>query len=534
MTQVAPLPPRRQRRESHGPSRQEHRARQPERWVEDEDHGLRGRHATTRGQGFDRVVGWTVLGTLVPGLGLVVAGRRTAGRFLLTLTALALLGAGALVAMGNPVETAGRIVASPDRLLLVAAGCAVAGLLWALLVLVTHASLRRYADLTGGQRILSAGLVVALIGAGLVPALKAGSYAMVTRDTITSVFSNDGGKLSAGAKRAKVAAADPWAGVPRVNVLLIGSDAGANREGVRPDTLILASIDTKSGRTVLFSLPRNLQRVPFPQGSPQAVEFPEGFHCINQETNTNTECLLNGIWQWAEAHRDRYYPGQKNPGLVATAQAVGEVLGLGVDYYAMVNLRGFVQFVDAIGGVRVNVNQRLPIGGSVERQVATGYIEPGRNQLLDGYHALWFARSRWSTNDFDRMRRQRCVIAAVTRQADPKRVAFNFDKIAAAAKSNISTDIPLSELDAWVTLTLRVKKGDVRSLPFTDRVINTVHPDYDKIRALVATALDPAAAEAPSTTSPTPKPTRSPSSKGRGTSTTGTESTTAQDVDAVC
>jgi hypothetical protein len=85
-----------------------------------------------------------------------------------------------------------------------------------------------------------------------------------------------------------------------------------------------------------------------------------------------------------------------------------------------------------------------------------------------------------------------------------------------------------------VTLTLRVKQGDVRSLPFTDRVINTVRPDYDKIRALVATALDPAAAEAPSTTSPTPKPTRSPSSKGRGTSTTGTESTTAQDVDAVC
>ncbi len=63
---------------------------------------------------------------------------------------------------------------------------------------------------------------------------------------------------------------DPWADQPRVNVLLIGSDAGADRTGVRPDTMILASIDTASGNTVLFSLPRSLQHAPFAGGTPGA------------------------------------------------------------------------------------------------------------------------------------------------------------------------------------------------------------------------------------------------------------------------
>jgi LCP family protein required for cell wall assembly len=368
---------------------------------------------------------------------------------------------------------------------------------------------------------------------GALPTLEAAHYAMVARDTVQSVFAPDQDKLSAGANRPGTAA-DPWAGIPRVNVLLIGSDAGKGREGTRPDTLILASIDTKSGETTLFSLPRNLQRVPFRPGSRAEKAFPHGFYCINPQNGVNTDCLLNAIWTWADGN-PQYYPGVKNRGLTATVQAVEQVLGLQIDNYLMVNLKGFITFVDAIGGVRLNIAERLPIGGSVEDpQPKYGWIEPGRNQLLDGWHALWYARSRWSTSDFDRMRRQRCVIGAVTQQADPKTVALNFDKIARAAKDNISTDISVRDLNAWVTLALRVKAAHVRSLALTDSVIDTVNPDIAKIHRIVRRALSAADTAKPTPTpsataggSPKPKPSSSPSPSPE-------EGGQAVDVNQVC
>ena len=66
--------------------------------------------------------------------------------------------------------------------------------------------------------------------------------------------------------------------------------------------------------------------------------------------------------------------------------------GLPVHYYVMVDLRGFQKMVDAVGGLDVTVQRRTPIGGGTSRIV--GWIEPGRPAALDGYHALWYARSR--------------------------------------------------------------------------------------------------------------------------------------------
>lgn len=520
MTQAAPLPSRRPR-SSQLPSRS-----RPVYDVMDGEptEELRGRHATTNGQGFDRLVAWTILGSFVPGLGLIVAGRRTAGRILLGVVVATVLAAAAFVLVGDPVTTARRIATSPSNLLLVAAALALGALLWALVVVATHSSLRRYANLTSAQRGLSTALVLGLVGIGALPALQGSRYALIARDTVQSIFPSDGGAGLPGSDRSvPTAGEDPWAQIPRVNVLLIGSDAGSGRDGVRPDTLIVASIDTRTGQTVLVSLPRNLQRVPFPAGSPAAEQFPNGFYCFNEVKGANTECLLNSLWTWAEDH-PQYYPGKRHIGLLATMEAVQEITGLKLDRYAMVNLRGFMQFVDAIGGLEIDVKQRLPIGGSTTNMVAKDWIEPGKRKL-NGYEALWYARSRWSTTDFDRMLRQRCVIAAATQQADPAAMARNFSDLAAAARQNISTNIRLDELDAWMTLGLRVKKSSVRSLAFTNDVISTTNPDFDEMRRLVAVALKPRPAPKPSgTAKPSPRPSPKPS----------TGSAQAQDVKSVC
>jgi LCP family protein required for cell wall assembly len=474
------------------------------------------------------VLVWTILGALIPGTGLIAAGWRRLGLFLLFLLALGGLALVGLVMFGNPLKQGISLALDPQKLLLLAYGVGVGALVWAGLVLLTNGQLRRYAALTSGQSAFSWLVVAALVAGIALPAYKVSSYAMITRGVLTSksIFRGDADNPKSGPNTKQ---ADPWAGKPRENVLLIGSDAGSDRIGVRPDTMILASINTKTGNTVLFSLPRSLQRAPFAPGSPGARAWPNGYYCPNAPVGQ--ECLLNAIWTWASSGTGlQYYKKYKNPGLQATRDAVQGVTGLKVDTYVMLNLNGFKDFVNAIGGLTVNVKERLPIGGDVEHPVADhGYIEPGK-QKLNGFKTLWYARSRWSTNDYDRMQRQRCVIGDVVNQADPVTLAKDFPQIAKTLKRNLSTGIATSDLQAWVTLSERVQGAKVTSLPFTNQVINTVNPDYAQVHNLVAKAI--AASGKVATAKPSPSPSSSagtPKKKKKKV-----DPSKAQDVKAVC
>ena len=489
------------------------------------------------------MVAWTLLGGLLPGAGLWVRTGRRPRRRLLGTVALAGAAIVAVVLFEDPdglvistgMRVAEQVAVDPSRLAWTAGACVAIAMVWAAMVVVTHVVVRRQVELAGVQRAACTAMVVCLITIGLVPAVKAADYALVTRQTLLAVFGRNTAQGVPGARQPRVEQADPWAELPRVNVLLIGSDAGADRSGVRPDTMIVASINTRTGDTVLFSLPRNLQRVPFPAGSKAAAAYPQGFYCLNPASGVNTECLLNGMWTFAEQHAGDYYQGVPHPGLTATIQAAEQVTGLAINNYVMINLRGFMDFVDAIGGVTMTIRERLPVGGNVENRAATtSWLQPGRRKL-DGYHALWFARSRWSTNDYDRMRRQRCVIGAVSQQADPVTLARNFPAIARSAQRNIQTDIGLPQLDAWVQLTQRIQHAAVRSLPFTDQVISTAQPDFERVHALVQQALDP-----PVTATPKPMPATTTGSTSSGITSparparsSGT-APSAEDVRAVC
>jgi LCP family protein required for cell wall assembly len=432
------------------------------------------------------------------------------------------------------------VAVSPVKLAWTAGAAGTLAVLWGVLVLTTHAAVRRSADLPLAGSIGCAVLVVALVAAGTAPATATAVSAVIARQTLFDLFGSDARPGLVPVQQPATAAtevppsvaegpADPWAAVPRVNVLLIGSDADADRTGVRPDTLVVASIDTRTGRTVLFSLPRNLQRVRFPAGSPAARAYPHGFSCINPANGVNTECLLNGIWTFAEAHAGDYYAGVRNPGLTATIQAAESVTGLRIGHYVLVDFKGFREVVNAIGGLRMNVRERLPIGGTVENPAGTiGWLEPGW-QTLDGWHALWYARSRWSTDDYDRMRRQRCVLGALAQQADPATLAAHFPAIARAAQQNIRTDIALDDLDAWVELARRVQGASVTSLPFTEDVIDTVNPDFSKVHRLVRQTLA-AASPSPSGSSSA----ATPSKRSRPSSTGASATTAGDDVRSVC
>ncbi|CAN5243232.1 hypothetical protein BH09ACT10_BH09ACT10_24720 [soil metagenome] len=271
----------------------------------------------------------------------------------------------------------------------------------------------------------------------------------------------------------------------RYNVLLLGGDSGKGRNGLRPDSLTVASIDEQTGRTVLIGLPRNLAKVPFPEGTPMAKAFPEGFNCAG--------CYLNGVNTWANDHKTLFASDASEasgvPGLEVTKEAVGEVTGLKINYYAMVNLKGFKSLVDAVGGVKINVKDRIAIGGI--GSPIYGYIEPG-TQVLNGKEALWYSRSRVQSNDYARMGRQKCMMSAMLHQLSPTKVLFNVNSIAKSGKELLSTDIPKGDLSTFLDLSLKARNTKVSTVSITPPTINTGNPNYDKIRRMITKAIDAA------------------------------------------
>jgi LCP family protein required for cell wall assembly len=432
------------------------------------------------------VLGLTTLGALLPGVALIAAGARKAGWTLL-IGFLALVAAGAWLVTGGQ-EVAIRLAVDPKALLLVIVAAVGIAVVWSLVVIAGY---RMLAPLTTsrGQHLLGGLLVTALSLAVAAPAFQAAHLAAVQRSLITSLFAQGG--LSATVP--EDAGVDPWAGKDRVNILLLGGDGGDGRDGVRTDTVIVASIDTETGETTTFSLPRNLQELPFPEDSPLAEVFPDGFY-----GSSEAEGLLNAVYRNGPAEYPDILGPTDNPGADWLKLGVGEALGLTIDYYVLVNLDGFEQLIDALGGITVNVNYYVPIGGEPSLgHLPDAYIAPGPNQHMDGELALSYARGRFGLSDYQRMDRQRCMINAIVDAADPMTLLTRYQEIAATTQEIIFTDIPQSVVGDFADLALKVKDGGIRSVVFDDTVIRPAYPDYDEMRFLVQQALQPPASPSP-------------------------------------
>ena len=278
----------------------------------------------------------------------------------------------------------------------------------------------------------------------------------------------------------------------RYNVLLMGGDSGAGRWGLRPDAMTVASIDAETGRTVLISLPRNMQDFPFAEGSVLDERFPKGFDVEGQ--------YLNSLSTWALDHAE-LFKGSKNPGVDATVMGVEGITGLEVNYWAMVNLEGFKELVDAVGGVELNVRQPIPVG--LPHEKGFHHIEPG-TRTLDGHDTLWFARAREGSDDYSRMARQKCVMAAMLQQISPQDALRNFESIAAAGTNMVSTDLPRHEVDRFVELALKARSQKIATLSLVPPMINTADPDIALVQRKVAEAIARAEGE------PAPRPTEQP------------------------
>lgn len=422
-------------------------------------------------RGLARALGLTLASALVWGVAHFVTGRRIGGSLLL---ALYLAVAAAAAAAGTVYRSdLLHYAVQPDVLQRLSAGLVVLGVVWVLVVIRSYWVLRP-ARMPLAPRTLGAAAVAVMCFAVAVPMAWSARSTYVYRDALTSIFRT-------GSENGRhVDVEDPFNGQRRVNVLLLGGDAAENRTGVRTDSMTVASVDTETGDTVLLSLPRNLERFPLPPG-PARDRFPYGF----TGDGPQNPGLLNEVYQYAEEHGE-VVPGvpKNHRGPELLKATIAGILDLRVDYYILVDMFGFADIVDAMGGVRMKIDEPIPYG------LEGGVLQPGYRKL-GGKEALWYGRSRTNSSDYVRMGRQKCLMRAIAEQADPQRVLTSFDKLAAAAKRTLSTDIPQELLPALVKLSDKVKDGaHISSLQFVPPLIYTGDPDFKLIRKLASDAVN--------------------------------------------
>ncbi|HEU0286971.1 MAG TPA: LCP family protein, partial [Nocardioidaceae bacterium] len=376
-------------------------------------------------------LGLTTIGTFIPGAGFLATGRRLVGGIVLGI-ALLLLGIAAWMALTQRRDLL-HLAVDSNQLRWLGAGLVVILLAWVAVIITTNLAVRPL-DLTGFQRLISAGVVGVLCLIVAAPFALGARYAYVQSDLIDTIFGDE-----QSATTPTVTEDNPWGDDNRVNVMLLGGDGGVGRVGIRTDSVVVASIDTETGNTTLFSLPRNLEDVPFPKGTPLHKAYPDGFTGDGSEL----EWMLNAIYRNVPEQQPGILGKTSNEGADALKLGVSGALGINVDYYVLVNLDGFKQLIDAMGGVTVNINEPLPIGGnSTTGQEPEGYLDPGPDQHLDGFHALWYSRGRYGLDDYNRMERQRCMIDAIIDQASPSNLLRRYTAIADATKQILRTDIP--------------------------------------------------------------------------------------------
>jgi len=414
---------------------------------------------------------WLLLLTLVvPGSAQLVAGNRRLARFGITATIsfwiffLVLLSLG-LINRGWAIW----LVTLPILIWVLSGALVLYSILFAVLTLDTL-RLMRLGRLYNRERWITFG-AVALAGVLGTSAISyAGNLAGVQANFIGSIF-NQGGFTS------------PVDG--RYNIMLLGADAGADRFGIRPDSISVISIDAATGQTVNIAIPRNMQHVGFSSGSPMNDIYPNGWNC-------GIDCLINAIYKDVEDNHADAYPDAQNkgstPGTEATRDAVEFVTGLEIQSYVLVDMASFTKLIDALGGIDINVKERLPIGGQKDDMSdVKGWIEAGQ-QHMDGYTALWYARSRHSTSDYDRMRRQHEVEQAVLSQIEPGTVLTRFQQIASAGQKLVRTDIPSAMLSQYVELATKARGLGIKELALVPPTIDVIHPNFSAIHEMVKTS----------------------------------------------
>lgn len=243
--------------------------------------------------------------------------------------------------------------------------------------------------------------------------------------------------------------------IGKVNIMVLGVDQRQEDAG-RSDTLFLITLDTKTKKTALLSIPRDVR-----------VKIPGyGFDKINHAYSLGGHQL--------------------------TQRTVEELLGAPVDYYIEVDFAGFNKIVDAVGGVNINVEKRMYYEDPYDNLVID--IQPGL-QHMNGETAIQYVRYRDETGDIGRIERQQYFVRAMMEEVTSPSILVRIPSIISEVKSAIRTDLSVAELIGLGKVLQDAKQQGLQTYtapgsPIDINGVNYLTPDISALRDYMAKALE--------------------------------------------
>jgi LCP family protein required for cell wall assembly len=246
-------------------------------------------------------------------------------------------------------------------------------------------------------------------------------------------------------------------GANLVNILLMGQDNEVTGDSLaRTDTMIVVSINRDTNTVAMLHLPRDLY-----------VYMPQvGMGRLNTVYGVGSALGWDG--------GPFFY----------MRQVILYNLGINVHYYAMVDLTGFASLIDTVGGVSLAVDcaiqdyqiigAEVPSGAVLSDPEALQYTLPVGYYTMTGAEALWYARSRGNSDDFDRGRRQQQLLRAAFRSARDNGLLSDVTRLPGLIQEGLAvveTDMPFDTILSLAPLALQVNPSDIE----TYRLIRTYH-----------------------------------------------------------
>ena len=246
----------------------------------------------------------------------------------------------------------------------------------------------------------------------------------------------------------------------RITFLLIGVDWMAGRTHSVTDTMMLACLDTSTGKVAMVSVPRDTANFELYYGGKVAPSF---------KLNT----LMNA------AMLAKF--GSPDDAVNTLKKEIGFLLGIHVDYYALISLDGLAGMIDTMGGIDI-YNPRAINDNTNKIYIPAGSIH------LNGATAMGYVRSREGAGDSDytRAARQQAVLMAAKSKLSSPAGLSRIGSLLSEAGRDIATDFPLSTARNYVSAVQHVSQieGCVLGPPYS------IHPDMSLTGGTWTTVLD--------------------------------------------
>jgi LCP family protein required for cell wall assembly len=218
-----------------------------------------------------------------------------------------------------------------------------------------------------------------------------------------------------------------------LTMMLAGLDWLPGRTGGQYDALMLVSLDTETNKVHMISFPRDTAYFDYYWGGQAGV-------------NTKLNNFANLVARGQIKAPDKY--------LTAMANELGYLAGIKVDYYAVIDMEGFISLVNSAGGVCLTVPKAV-VDPSTHTSIGAGY------QCMSGAIALKYARSRHTSNDYVRAGRQQALIAALAKRIASPAGIGRLPKLLSLGSKIIQTNFPLNTAKNFVTTIRLIGAGDI-------------------------------------------------------------------------